>query len=83
MAQAQVDPENDYSTLRSDADSLFGSVVQKSEPDDSEDSIGRQFESILHKNHQKEQELVSESFKSTKPRRKRERPESRESKLTR
>jgi len=45
MVEAQVDPENDYSTLRSDAESIFGgSVVQKSEPDDSDEGIGRQFE---------------------------------------
>ena len=38
--QAQVDPENDYSTLRSDADAIFGSVVQKTEPDNSDEGIG-------------------------------------------
>ena len=52
--QAQVDPENDYSTLRSDADAVFGSVVQKTEPDASDEGVSDQIESLALKHLQYE-----------------------------
>lgn len=48
--KSQVDPENDYSTLRSDAEAVFGSVVQKTEPDNSDEGVGDQIETMALKN---------------------------------
>lgn len=58
-----MDPENDYSTLRSDADAVFGSVVQKTEPDNSDEGVTDQIESMAFKHFQYEKKAEENADK--------------------